>query len=239
VPPLDLNSAAGCVKALQSPNQATRYLAFTKLQQMQDSAAPELAKLWKSGTPRHRARALFLLAQIKGHGEEHLNEAMHDGDPNIRIAALRAARAHGLDVMAYIRALAKDASPQVRRECAIDLRHQSSSEAAGLWATLAKQHDGHDRWYLEALGIGADQQWDSFLNAWLKEVGDGWNTPAGRDIIWRSRSKKTPELLVKILSDKTLAANDRDHYMRAFDFIQGPEKDAALVELLTSATLDK
>ena len=25
-----------------------------------------------------------------------------------------------------------------------------------LWAELAAQYDGHDRWYLEALGIGAD-----------------------------------------------------------------------------------
>src|SRR5438477_2213669 len=31
VPKLDLATAAGCVQALQSPNQATRYLAWTKL----------------------------------------------------------------------------------------------------------------------------------------------------------------------------------------------------------------
>jgi hypothetical protein len=113
------------------------------------------------------------------------------------------------------------------------LRHLNSPEAPKLWAELALQHDGHDRWYLEALGIGADRQWDPFLDAWLEAVGDHWDTPAGRDIIWRSRSKKTAPLLVKIISDKTLTEGEREHYFRSLDFISGPEKEAALVQLLT------
>jgi len=86
----------------------------------------------------------------------------------------------------------------------------------------------------EALGIGADRQWDKFFDAWLTEAGDQWNTPAGRDIVWRSRSRKTPALLVKIITDKSLTSQERDHYFRSLDFITGPEKDAALLQLLTS-----
>ena len=51
------------------------------------------------------------------------------------------------------------------------LRHNTSPKAAELWADLAVQHDGKDRWYLEALGIGADKQWDLFFSAWLKGRG--------------------------------------------------------------------
>jgi len=40
-------------------------------------------------------------------------------------------------------------------------------------------------------------------------------------------------LLVKIIIDKALSAREREHYFRSLDFIPGPEKDAALVELLT------
>jgi hypothetical protein len=138
-----------------------------------------------------------------------------------------------LDVIPFAKMLAQDSSAQVRRYCAIALRHNHSPEAPKLWATLAAQHDGNDRWFLEALGIGADKQWDAFLDAWLAQVRDRWNTPAGRDIVWRSRAKKTAGLLVKIISDKNLAASERDHYFRSFDFLSGPEKDAALVELLT------
>src|SRR5882672_5558432 len=66
VPKLNLKTAAGCVEALQSPNQATRYLAWTKLHEMQGAAESALRKLWNSSEPRMRARALQLLARIKG-----------------------------------------------------------------------------------------------------------------------------------------------------------------------------
>jgi len=39
VPKLDLASAGGCVAALQSPSQATRYAAWTKLREMQGTAS--------------------------------------------------------------------------------------------------------------------------------------------------------------------------------------------------------
>jgi putative membrane-bound dehydrogenase-like protein len=234
VPKLNLKTAAGCVKALQSPNQATRYLAWTGLNAMQAKAEKELLKLWKSDDARMRARALQLLARIKGREQHYIAEALKDGNADIRIAGLRIARGLKLDVIPYVKQLARDPRAQVRRECAIALRHQQSPEAPALWTELAAQYDGKDRWYLEALGIGADKQWDKFFDAWLTQVGDQWNSAAGREIVWRSRSPKTPALLVKIIQDGNLGAAQRDHYFRSLDFISGPEKDAALLELLTA-----
>ena len=100
------------------------------------------------------------------------------------------------------------------------------------WAQLASKHDGKDRWYLEALGIAADGKWDECLAAWLELAGDQWNTPAGRDIIWRSRAIKTPSYLAKILLDEKLPQEQQPRYFRAFDFLDGPEKDKALESLL-------
>ncbi|MBU6400896.1 MAG: PQQ-dependent sugar dehydrogenase [Verrucomicrobia bacterium] len=234
VPRLNLNSAAGCVAALQSPNLATRYLAWTTLHAMGDRAEKSLLKLWHGQNPRMRARALQLLARIPGQEQVYIDAALADADPDIRITGLRIAVEEKRHVIPAVQALVKDPSPQVRRESAIALRHNSSPEAPHLWAELAAQHDGKDRWYLEALGIGADKQWEAFLDAWLADVGGNWNTPAGRDIIWRSRSKKTPELLVKIITDKNTPPTARPRYFRSLDFITGPEKDAALVQLLTS-----
>lgn len=234
VPRLDLKSTEGCLKALQSPNLSTRYLAWTRLHDLQGKAETDLLKLYKQGEPAMRARALQLLARIKGHEQHYVHLALEDANPDIRITGLRIARELKLDVIPLVKTLAHDNSAQVRRECALALRHQSSPEAAQLWAQLAQQYDGKDRWYLEALGIGADQQWDLFLNAWLTLAGEKCDAPAARDIIWRSRSKKTPALLVKIIRDKNLSALERDHYFRSLDFIAGPEKDAALIELLTA-----
>jgi len=228
-----LNTAAGCAEALQSPNQASRYLAWTRLHAMRGDAEKDLLKLWKSDDGRMHARALQLLARINGSEKQYLEQAIRDRNPDIRITGLRIARSLKLDVIPSVKALAHDDSAQVRRECAIALRHNASPEVPKLWAQLALQHDGQDRWYLEALGIGAHRQWDGFFDAWLTQIGDKWNTAAGRNIVWRSRSKKTPALLAKIISDKTLSAGEREHYFRAFDFLTGPEKDAALVQLLS------
>jgi hypothetical protein len=129
--------------------------------------------------------------------------------------------------------LVNDPSAAVRRECALSLRHSKSPEAPALWTELAKQYDGKDRWYLEALGIGADKNEDAFFDAWLAAVGDKWNTPTGRDIVWRSRSKKTPALLAKIVTDKSTPEAEKAKYMRAMDFQTGPEKEQALVEIVT------
>ncbi len=200
---------------------------------MGGDAEKDLLRLWESDDARMRARALQLLARIKGSEKQYLERAVRDGNPDIRITGLRIARSLKLDVIPYVRALVHDNSAQVRRECALALRHNASPEAPKLWAQLALQHDGHDRWYLEALGIGADRQSDKFFDAWLTAIGDKWNTAAGRNIVWRSRSKKTPALLAKIIFDKTLSAGEREHYFRAFDFLTGPEKDAALVQLLS------
>jgi hypothetical protein len=233
VPKLDLGSAAGACLALQSPNQATRYLAWTKLQALQGKAEKDLLKLWKGRDDRMRARALQLLARIPGREKTYIQQALKDGDPSIRICGLRIARALKMDLPEAIEGLARDPAAAVRRECALALRHNASPKAAALWARLAGQYTGGDRWYLEALGIGADRQWDAFFEAWLAEVQGNWNTPGGREILWRSRAKKTPALLAKLIREKNITTQERERYFRALDFITGPEKEAALVELLT------
>ena len=125
-----------------------------------------------------------------------------------------------------------DPSPAVRREAAISLRFSKSAEMPKLWAKLAQQHTAGDRWSVEALGIGAALRWDECLDAYLKLVPNAADTPAGRDIIWRSRAKKTPELLAKIVKSPATPEAEKDRYMRAFDFQTGPEKDKALESLL-------
>jgi putative membrane-bound dehydrogenase-like protein len=140
------------------------------------------------------------------------------------------------DVANIVEQMIADPSPRVRRECAIALHGNKSEKAAGLWVKLAAQHDGKDRWQLEALGIGAAGQEDKFFAAWLKQAHDQWNTPAGRDIVWRSRSKHSAALLAKLVIDKATPKAEKNRYLRAMDFIpKCPEKDAALAEIAISA----
>jgi putative membrane-bound dehydrogenase-like protein len=235
VPGLNLKRTSGAVAALRSPNSATRYLAWTTLHSMQGKAEKDLAKLWKDKDARQRARALQLLARIQGSERKYVDAAVRDRDADIRITGLRIARDLKVDVIPYVKQLVNDSSAQVRREAAIALRHNRTPEAARLWAQLAAQHDGKDRWYLEALGIGAHQQEDAFFAAWLEQVNGNWNTPGGRDIVWRSRTAKAVPMLVKLITARDATARDKDRYMRSLDFISGPEKEEALVEIATGS----
>jgi putative membrane-bound dehydrogenase-like protein len=235
------DSAADCITALQSPNRTTVYVAWQKLAKLGASAEADVAKLWKeSPNPRHRARALALLARLPGKGGDYLREGLRDSNSDIRIATIRLlvtlARTKELDTKPIsedrelMEKLVHDPSAQVRREIAVSLH--GGKKIAEIWTALAQQHDGKDRWYLEALGIGAAGKDDECFDAWLAAVGDNWNTPAGRDIVWRSRATKTADYLEKIVEDP--AVPDKARYLRSFDFVpESPEKTKSLVSLAT------
>ena len=231
--PPDLDSVAGTVEALKSPNAAVRYLAWQALDNGGREAENALLELFREGErARHRARALWLLARIESRGPDHIREALEDPEEDIRLAGLRAAKRIGMDLIPLVDALAEDPSAHVRRECALSLRGSKSSEAPRLWARLASQHTAGDRWSLEALGIAAEGRWDAYLRAWIAVAGPKWNAPAGRDIVWRSRSALTPGYLVRILGTPDMDDEDAARYMRAFDFqASGSSKERALRQL--------
>jgi putative heme-binding domain-containing protein len=139
-----------------------------------------------------------------------------------------------LDLPYYINRLLNHPSLAVQRELAIALRHLKSSEAARMWAWIAERHhDGTDRWYLEALGIGAEHNWDASIDAFVQHIREpSWKWKERRDIIWRSRAAKTPEFLAKIVADEKTPADELPKMFRAFDFQKDSDlKNAALVKL--------
>jgi putative membrane-bound dehydrogenase-like protein len=233
VPAFDFNSAEGAVKALANANEAVRYKAWSAIVKNGAEAGPHLHRTaTETKDPRYLARLAWiatpdpeLATQVAGMLITHPND-------DLRCMAVRLARLAASDPMSIITKAAEDKSAAVRREAVLSLRHNKSAEMPKLWAKLAAQHTAGDRWSVEALGIGAGLRWDECLDEYLKLTPNATDTPAGRDIIWRSRAKKTSELLANIVkSDKTPEA-DKDRYMRAFDFQTGPEKDKALESLL-------
>lgn len=230
---IDISTPEAAVTALQNPNLATRYLAWQQLQQWGATAEPALVKLWQSANNRSRARAFWLLSKLKGKEDTYLKAGLTDKDPDIRMTAIRAARQGTVDITPYIKMVVNDADIQVRREAAIALHHNKSPEAPALWATLASQYDGNDRWYLEALGVGADEQWDTYMAAW-KSKNAGTMNAAAHDIVWRARSKDVLPLLSQFITDEQITPDKRLKYFRAFDFIQSPEKQNILLALLNN-----
>ena len=269
IAPVDVSTVEGAIAALKNPNLVTRFLGWTALHAMGGKAEPALKKmLWEDPNPRFQARALWLLSKTES-GVNYVIGTLSEENPDLRIAAIRASRElandhpevftqrvekilklkAGFPIFGYLEEVVQEVAfrdiddkpdaPQVLREMAIALRFCKLDSKARNWSKLAARHDGKDRWYLEGLGIGAGNDWDACLAAWLKPAGDKWNTPAGRDIIWRSRAKQTPALLAKIIADPRTTAEECPRYLRAFDFLTGAEKEEALVQLAFATTGDE
>jgi len=232
IKPLSIKTPSEAVIALESPNIATRYLAWEKLHNWGNSSVEALEKMYSSSNPRFKARALWLLSKLPNNGISYIDRALLDSNEDIRITALRAARQLGVDMAPFVEKVVNDPSAQVRREALVALRFNKSVKDASLWAQLANQYDGKDRWYLEAIGIGADPRWDSFFQAWLSLVRENWNTVAGRDIVWRSRTAAALPKLQQILGDPNLKAMDNLKFFRALDYYPERDRQAVLLALL-------
>jgi len=206
---------------------------------MGTQAVPSLEKLWNDGhaDPRMRARAFWVLVKMKNaNAAQYIQQAIKNTNADVRITGLRAARELTADVINVVKQLVNDADAQVRRECAIALHHNKSGEAPALWATLATQYDGKDRWYLEALGIGADRQWNSFFKAYVDKVKDPVQNASEKDIVWRARTDEAIPYLAQLASDNTVAVDQRLRYFRAFDFNTGTTKSSYLLKMLSANT---
>ncbi len=251
-PVQDFSTIAGALTALTSPNNSTRYLAFTKLKSAGAEAEADLLKMYQtSPNPRFRARALWLLGQIANKAQHYVDMAITDADSNLRITGLRLARRMELDIIPIVGKLVKDQSSQVRRECLISLRHSKSERKPELWAALAVQHDGADRWYLEALGLAADGSWDAMRTAYASRRSSVRETPElnaqARNLLWRSRGTSSAQEIVSTIldyaaegepSETAIPASTIAGMFRALDFQPAKDSSAAVRRLLTGVRAD-
>ncbi|MEQ9409625.1 MAG: NPCBM/NEW2 domain-containing protein [Fuerstiella sp.] len=242
----DFSTIAGAAEALKSPNVATRYLAWQKLHSAGAEAESVLAKMYRDDpNPRFRARALWLLGQIEGKTSQYVSAAIADSNSDLRITGLRLARRTGQDVAAVVAALVDDESPQVRRECAIALRHCDSSRKAELWGQLAVRLPSHDRWYLEALGIAADKAWDECMAGYAKAALNSRDRlmETAAALTWRSRGSQSARNIARHIIAFASAGqtpNGNQHlltFFRALDFQPKDQVAAAVKQLLSQESL--
>ena len=222
---------------IQSPNASARYEAWQAFAKSGDEAASWLSDSSigyanESASPRLRARAFWMV--LAGENPVRIAEAItalaESGHADLACTAIRGWRQVAgspvtnpeFDPTAYVatlKAIEKANSDlRVRRECATALRYVKGEAADGFWAELAAHFDGEDRWYLEALGIGADLCWDERLAA-----VEGDLDPL---LLWRSRGSTSAEKIAEVLvaSSEPSAA-----FLRALDF-QGEEDRTAAFE---------
>ena len=200
---------------------------------MGEAAEPLLSELIAKGGIA-KARALWIGSYIPTKSNDYIEIALMDEDPKYRMQGIRMARLKGTENLEkYLSLLADDKSAQVRREVAIALRFIGTETAAEQWAHLAAQHNAGDRWYLEALGIGADKFPELYFNAWKSNVGENWQSEAGKEIVWRIRAKESVPMLVSLIKDQKVQSTKLASYFRALNFKDHPSKNSYLMDMLT------
>jgi len=229
----EINSIESAIEGLKSPNLSLRYLAWTFLHDAGASSELGLNKLLMQNNPVYRARALWLLAKIPGQTERYIQLALEDKNPDLQIVGIRIARQSDVDLLQILQNTGVDQDIQVLREMAIALHLEKGEKAAEIWSDLAATYQGGDRWFLEALGIGAAKNWDVALQKYLDQYPQHVKSKAGKEIIWRARGQTALPLLTEMIkiSDNE---DEIDKYFRSFDFHQGNLKNEMQLSLLDS-----
>ena len=135
VPAFDAATIEGLITALRSPAVNVRAIGFNGLKARGAAAVDAVAALLDDPNPYMRGRAIYLLYQLGPEGRQRAGAPESHADPAMRIAAYRAMRRAGLDVMPVAARLARDADPGVRREVALSMRDQSAAGRSTCWST--------------------------------------------------------------------------------------------------------
>src|SRR5581483_8268208 len=164
-----------------------------------------------------------------------------------RVLGLRVARNTGANMLTFSKPYLHDASPVVRREIALMLQdhakmlpayaypaqEQASAEWLDAMSQLAMQYDGKDRWYLEAIGIGARGREDA-LYAKLKAQSGGKGATLGQ-IVWEMRPKTAMPDLIATINNGSATAADRTVALDTLGNMESPEAAKAVETFILAA----
>lgn len=230
VPDLDLSSPQGRAAALASPAQSVRYLAHQEYRRRGEEAVEELQAFLVDPDPVFRARALWLLGASGPSGLTGVREQLQSDEPAFRLLAVRILKEFDPDFPASVRPLLQDPSPQVRRQIAVSLRDQEGEEIVQDLAVLAAGYDGQDRWYLEALAIGARGK-ENRLYRELRRRFPSWDSRLAR-LLWVLRPSEAVDYLRSVALDPGRSLQERQEAIQALGAQPSPEVGKWLARLV-------
>ena len=240
-PNIDLRTVEGQIRALLNPAVNVRNSGFERLKARGPAAVDAVRGILVDSNPFHRARAVWLLAQLGAAGLTEVETLLDHSDAQIRITAFRALRQAKHNVLPEARRLSADPSPAVRREVALSLRDLPIEQSRDLLLELATRYDGHDRWYLEALGIGASNKQEDLYAAVLPRLGAEdplkWDARFSR-IVWRLHPVAAIDALKARAASPALPADSRREAIVALAFVNHPKAAQAMADLTRNSLQD-
>lgn len=233
VPKFDLKTTEGQIAALKSPSVNIRNSGFTRLKAQGEKAVPAVAELLQDKNPYLAARAVWLLAQMGDAGQSAVLKLLGSSEARTRLVACRAIRAAGGDPVKLAEKMVSDPSPMVRREIAISLRDIPAEKSVPFLVKIAKQFDGKDRAYLEALGLGSTGKEALVYEALRKDMKaapDAW-TDSFAWLAWRLHAPQAvPDQKTRALSPK-VSADQVKLTLTALGFTESAAAATAMIQL--------
>jgi putative membrane-bound dehydrogenase-like protein len=235
VPSFDAATVEGLITALRSPAINVRAIGFYGLKARGASAVNAVAALLNDPSIYMRGRAIHLLYQMGPEGRQRAGAPEAIGDPTLRIAAYRAMRRAGLDILPTAAKLARDADPGVRREVALSLRDLPADSTLNILVDIARGYDGQDRSYLEALGTGATNKEPALYERLRRDLGvtgdaTSWS-PAFARLAWRLHVPAAVADLSARATAASLPVADRRLAVDTLAFVNDPAASKAMLAL--------
>jgi len=203
IPSINLEETEGQLEALRSPSINVRFSGFHALKAAGQESVMPVQKLLNADDHHIRARALFLLAQLGDKGMLDVKSRLSSSDAQIKVAAIRALRAAGMDVVDLAIIMIKDKSPAVQRELGIALRDVSYKSKSNFILDLIANHVYGDRWSVEAIGMACENHEADVFDDMLKRFGDNptrWSKSL-QQVLWRLHPDKALPAIGKIIFD--------------------------------------
>jgi putative membrane-bound dehydrogenase-like protein len=237
-PAFDATTIEGLITALRSPAVNVRAIGFNGLKTRGAAAVDAVAALLEDPNRFMRGRAIFLLYQMGAEGRQRAGTPESHADPDLRIAAYRAMRRAGLDVLPVAARLARDADAGVRREVALSLRDQPADKSLDILVDIARGYDGKDRTYLEALGTGATGKEAALYDRLRRELNASndpiaWPPPFTW-IAWRLHVPAAVADLAARAGSPKLSPAERRLAMDTLAFINDPAAAKAMLRLASA-----
>ena len=234
-PEIDLSTTQGQLQALKNPAKNVRYLGFRELKQQGDAVVDEVAGLLEAENPYHRARGVWMLANLGPEGEARVVDLLEDPTPRIRTAAFRALRQvqDTSTVLGHARSLGSDPSPAVRRAVAVFLRDVPLSESEDLMVELARHYHPGDRFALEAYGLAAEGEEEAvyqLLSSRMDPARPAEWSRTWADLVWRLHPPAAAEALRARAASPYVSWEEQKRAMVALGFIE----DRAAVDAMTA-----
>jgi putative membrane-bound dehydrogenase-like protein len=237
LPKIDFSTPENQVEVLKNPAQNVRYLGFEALLKGGESSVPAVKKLLTAENPFHRARAVWLLAQLGNAGKAEAEKLLTSSDENLRLVAFRALKGQEKDVTKLARKMMNDPSPEIRREVAIALRDASFDSSKDIITVLIKQYDGKDPWYLEAIGTASDRK-ETQVYEIIKTMKTGLSEEQQNNLLWRLHPKSAIEEIKTRANNSKTSVKNRAKLLTALAFIPEKSAAAAMIALSKSALKD-